>query len=109
MGNSHAVLERPATAHRRRARLPTDAHRSGRDVPSGHHPPLRTRLSPIDHQPPHRRLGQIFDDTTVAIAILDRLLHHASVIPINGDSYRMRAHRDAINALRPAITGGEKA
>jgi DNA replication protein DnaC len=53
--------------------------------------------------------GQIFDDTTVAIAILDRLLHHASVISINGDSYRMRAQRDAINALRPAITGGEKA
>lgn len=51
--------------------------------------------------------GQIFDDTTVAIAILDRLLHHATVIAINGDSYRMRAHRDAINALRPAITGGE--
>ncbi len=52
--------------------------------------------------------GQIFEDTTVAIAILDRLLHHATVISINGDSYRMRAHRDAINALRPAITGGEK-
>ena len=52
--------------------------------------------------------GQIFDDTTVAIAILDRLLHHATVVSINGDSYRMRAHRDAINALRPAITGGEK-
>ncbi len=52
--------------------------------------------------------GEIFADTTPAIAILDRLLHHASVISINGDSYRMRAHRDAINALRPAITGGEK-
>jgi hypothetical protein len=44
----------------------------------------------------------------LAIAILDRLLHHATVISINGDSYRMRAHRDAIRALRPAITGGEK-
>jgi DNA replication protein DnaC len=52
--------------------------------------------------------GQIFDDTTVAIAILDRLLHHATVLSINGDSYRMRAHRDAIAALRPSITGGEK-
>jgi DNA replication protein DnaC len=52
--------------------------------------------------------GQIFEDTTVAIAILDRLLHHATVVSINGDSYRMRAHRDAIQALRPAITGGEK-
>ena len=51
--------------------------------------------------------GQIFDDTTVAAAILDRLLHHATVLPINGDSYRMRAHRDAIQALRGAITGGE--
>jgi DNA replication protein DnaC len=52
--------------------------------------------------------GRIFDDTTVAAAILDRLLHHASVLSITGDSYRMRAHQDAINALRPSITGGEK-
>ncbi|MDN5932468.1 MAG: IS21-like element helper ATPase IstB [Pseudonocardia sp.] len=51
--------------------------------------------------------GHIFDDTTVAAAILDRLLHHANVLSITGDSYRMRAHRDALNALRPAITGGE--
>jgi DNA replication protein DnaC len=51
--------------------------------------------------------GAIFDDTTVATAILDRLLHHATVLSINGDSYRMRAHRDAIRSLRPAITGGE--
>jgi DNA replication protein DnaC len=51
--------------------------------------------------------GHVFNDTTVAAAILDRLLHHATVLSVNGDSYRMRAHRDAINALRPAITGGE--
>ena len=51
--------------------------------------------------------GTIFDDTTVAAAILDRLLHHATVLSINGDSYRMRAHRDAIATLRGAITGGE--
>jgi DNA replication protein DnaC len=51
--------------------------------------------------------GAIFDDTTVAAAILDRLLHHATVLSINGDSYRMRAHRDAIASLRGAITGGE--
>jgi DNA replication protein DnaC len=49
--------------------------------------------------------GQIFEDTTVAVAILDRLLHHATVLSITGDSYRMRRHRDAINALRPALTG----
>jgi DNA replication protein DnaC len=49
--------------------------------------------------------GHIFEDTTVAAAILDRLLHHATVLSITGDSYRMRRHRDTINALRPALTG----
>jgi DNA replication protein DnaC len=49
--------------------------------------------------------GQIFEDTTVAAAILDRLLHHATVLSITGDSYRMRRHRDAIASLRPALTG----
>jgi DNA replication protein DnaC len=49
--------------------------------------------------------GAIFDDSTVAVAILDRLLHHATVLSITGDSYRMRRHRDAIKALRPALTG----
>jgi DNA replication protein DnaC len=52
--------------------------------------------------------GHIFDDTTVATAVLDRLLHHASVLSVTGDSYRMRRHRDAINALRPALTGRTK-
>ncbi len=51
--------------------------------------------------------GHVFNDTSVAAAILDRLLHDATVLAINGDSYRMRAHRDAINTRRPAITGGE--
>jgi DNA replication protein DnaC len=49
--------------------------------------------------------GAIFDDSTVAVAILDRLLHHATVLSITGDSYRMRRHRDAIASLRPALTG----
>jgi len=51
--------------------------------------------------------GHVFHDTTVAAAILDRLLHHATILSINGDSYRMRAHQAAIASLRPAITGGE--
>ena len=37
--------------------------------------------------------GEIFDDTTVAAAMLDRLLHRSVVFNITGDSYRMRAHR----------------
>ena len=49
--------------------------------------------------------GHIFEDTTVAVAVLDRLLHHATVLTVTGDSYRMRRHRDALAALRPALTG----
>jgi DNA replication protein DnaC len=37
--------------------------------------------------------GEIFADTTIAAAMLDRLLHRSVVINIHGDSYRMRAHR----------------
>jgi len=36
--------------------------------------------------------GQVFADQVVATAILDRLLHHATVVNIKGQSYRMRAH-----------------
>jgi DNA replication protein DnaC len=47
--------------------------------------------------------GTIFEDTTVAIAILDRLLHHATVLQIDGDSYRMRGHRARLQQLRSTI------
>ena len=36
--------------------------------------------------------GEIFGDPVVATALLDRLLHHAIVIPIEGNSYRLREH-----------------
>lgn len=36
--------------------------------------------------------GQVFADPVVASAILDRLLHHATVINVRGKSFRMRAH-----------------
>lgn len=37
--------------------------------------------------------GRIFDDPMVAAAMLDRLLHRSVPIHIDGESYRMRAHR----------------
>ena len=37
--------------------------------------------------------GDIFADTTIAAAMLDRLLHRSVVVNISGDSYRMRSHR----------------
>ncbi|MFK4873840.1 IS21-like element helper ATPase IstB [Novosphingobium sp. ZW T3_23] len=36
--------------------------------------------------------GEVFGDPVVATALLDRLLHHAVVIQIEGASYRMREH-----------------
>ena len=47
--------------------------------------------------------GEIFEDTTVAAAILDRLLHHATVLQIDGDSYRMRTHRARLQTLRAGL------
>ena len=49
--------------------------------------------------------GEIFEDTTVAAAILDRLLHHATVLQIDGDSYRMRGHRARLQQLRARRRG----
>jgi DNA replication protein DnaC len=45
--------------------------------------------------------GTIFDDPMVAAAMLDRLLHRSVVFNIDGDSYRMRAHRARAERLRP--------
>jgi DNA replication protein DnaC len=36
--------------------------------------------------------GEVFGDAVVATALLDRLLHHAVVIQIEGSSYRLRQH-----------------
>ncbi len=40
--------------------------------------------------------GDIFGDPVLATALLDRLLHHACVIQIEGASYRLRSHADLI-------------
>ena len=50
--------------------------------------------------------GEIFEDTTVAAAVLDRLLHHCTVVSIEGESYRMRGHRERLSQLRKAVAGG---
>lgn len=34
--------------------------------------------------------GEVFGDDVIASAILDRLLHHSHIIPINGPSYRTK-------------------
>lgn len=39
---------------------------------------------------PFSKWGEVFSDNTLANAILDRLLHHSSIIKITGPSYRLK-------------------
>jgi DNA replication protein DnaC len=48
--------------------------------------------------------GEILGDTTVAAAMLDRLLHRCVVLNLDGDSYRLRTHHDEAEQLRKAVT-----
>jgi DNA replication protein DnaC len=40
--------------------------------------------------------GEVFGDPVLATALLDRLLHHAIVVQIEGASYRLRQHADLL-------------
>jgi DNA replication protein DnaC len=50
--------------------------------------------------------GEVFGDAVVATALLDRLLHHAVVIQIEGASYRLRQHADLVPENARARTLG---
>lgn len=39
---------------------------------------------------PFSKWGEVFGDTVIANAILDRLVHHCEIIKINGMSYRLK-------------------
>jgi DNA replication protein DnaC len=49
--------------------------------------------------------GEVLGDTTVAAALLDRLLHRSVVLNLDGDSYRLRAHQARADTLRRTTTG----
>jgi DNA replication protein DnaC len=49
--------------------------------------------------------GEILGDTTVAAAMLDRLLHRSVVVTLDGASYRLRNHAAAADELRRVTTG----
>ena len=40
--------------------------------------------------------GEVFGDPVVATALLDRLLHHAVVVQVEGASYRLRQHAELV-------------
>lgn len=45
--------------------------------------------------------GEIFSDSTIAAAMLDRLLHKSVVFTITGDSYRLRTYQAQARKHRP--------
>ncbi|MFJ3880830.1 IS21-like element helper ATPase IstB [Streptomyces sp. NPDC090077] len=46
---------------------------------------------------PFGRWGETFSDDVVAAAMIDRLVHHAEVLTLTGDSYRTRQLRELLN------------
>jgi DNA replication protein DnaC len=52
--------------------------------------------------------GEILGDTTVAAAMLDRLLHRSVVLDLDGDSYRLRDHHARAQQLRHTVTAGTR-
>lgn len=58
----------------------------------------------------NRRVGEwdsVFGDPVVTTASLDRLLHHSHVIPIRGESYRLREKRRS-GRLKPASASSDQ-
>ena len=47
-----------------------------------------------------RRTGAFADDQTLTAAMLDRLLHHAHIVQIVGESFRLKDQRKAGQAAR---------
>lgn len=54
--------------------------------------------------------GAIFGETTIAAALLDRLLHHSTTLNIRGDSYRLKDRKRAglLSGAPPAALDGEE-
>ncbi len=46
--------------------------------------------------------GELMNDTVIATAVLDRLLHHAHVVNIRGDTYRLKDRlKTGVNIVPP--------
>jgi hypothetical protein len=60
----------------------------------------RSKVNDMSRYPARYRAGDaaaatFAQDTTLTAALLDRLLHHAHIVPIAGESYRLKHQRQA--------------
>jgi DNA replication protein DnaC len=53
---------------------------------------------------PFELWGEMFADPILATAVLDRLVHHAHIIPIAGESYRTKDRRPPATGTKPKAT-----
>ena len=93
-GRLHDELRRlgryPAPRHRR-SRLHPLRSRSREPVLPARQSARYERASVIvTSNKPFGRWGEVFGDATVAAAMIDRLVHHAEVVSLKGDSYRLK-------------------
>lgn len=49
---------------------------------------------------PFSKWGEVLSDVTLANAILDRLIHHSSIIKITGPSYRLKGKMDLLESKK---------
>src|SRR6201997_4518176 len=61
----------------------------------------RRSLAVASHWP-FEQWGRFLPEHTTAVSILDRLLHHATIVVTSGDSFRMR-HADHKKGANPAL------
>lgn len=52
--------------------------------------PARKTLVIVTSNKPFSAWGEIFGDDMAATAMIDRLIHHAEILSLKGDSYRLR-------------------
>jgi DNA replication protein DnaC len=68
---------------------------------------LKTSIVITTNRPVHA-WGEVLGDTTVAAALLDRILHRSVVLDLDGESYRLRNHHAQAQQLRRTITAGTR-
>ena len=87
---AHPPRPRPA-AHHRRSRLHPLRRPKPPTCSSSSSPPATNEpRSSSPRNKPFGRWGEVFGDATVAAAMIDRLVHHAEVVDLKGDSYRLK-------------------
>lgn len=53
----------------------------------------------------HRTVTTIFPNATCGTALIDRVIHHADVIAMEGESYRLREAAEAAQKVRKGRAG----